>query len=277
MKTKLNLIETEPNQMWKNWKGNGKWNGSILFVLCIRLISFQSMRIINIETKYNTNNIYLCRYQIRDRFSVLGARCSVHEIILLNFVLWLGDSWTYARFNHLWKTCSAWCSKPLWDYWSSFRSNKSIAFPIAFILFGFMFSTIAGTHFSDTDCRWLGTFFGTNNSKQLIMWIEFNLAKKSICHVLKEIENWLFENMQISDVTRKTIWSLKNILWSNSYETKDNNINIYIKKKKRVDDDSQFKSKHFRKIDNGKRVNWSIKIYDKTQFHHVQNFVRRGQ
>lgn len=63
MKTRLNLIETEPNQMWKNRKGNGKRNGSILFVLCIRLISFESISSMNIETK-----------SYPDTRSVLGAR-----------------------------------------------------------------------------------------------------------------------------------------------------------------------------------------------------------
>lgn len=200
-------------------------------------------------------------YQLRDR-------CSVHVTILLNWVLWFGDSWTYARFNHLENLfgLKLWSSKPLWDYWSSFRSNKSIDFPIAFLLFQVRLLLMVHISAIHIMCYWSGTLFRTNKYKHLIMWIEFNLAEKSICHVLKEIEYWLFENIQISPIS--WCYNKNNIvLWYNSYEDK-----MYIKKVswRRFTIQIEAYSQNWQWT-NRKRVNWSIKIYDKTQFHHVIN------
>lgn len=59
--------------------------------------------------------------------------------------------------------------------------------------------------------------------------------------------------------------SVSGVIWSKSYETKD----IILKKELAMIHNSN--SNIFAKWTNRKRVNWSMEIYDKTQFHHVIN------
>lgn len=63
----------------------------------------------------------------------LGARYTVHGYYFIELaVLWFGHRWTYSRFNHLKNLFRAEAWSPR-DYWSSFRPDKSIAFPIVFL------------------------------------------------------------------------------------------------------------------------------------------------